>query len=180
MSNIAAQHGAAMLLMVMTLACADQPVSPETGEMTGGAARANVTPSANNSSAIQRIVDTFDSAWTAGDYVTYAAQYTGAEWVGPDGAIETDPAKLVETYKFVIAGLLPGTTRQSIVRRLTFLTGTVAVLDIDVRVTGPIPPFITPWQPGIIRALEKNILLKRGNEWRIVQHQQLLVAPGVP
>jgi hypothetical protein len=59
------------------------------------------------------------------------------------------------------------------------LTGTIAVLNLDVRVTGPIPPFIVPWQPGIVRALEKNILVKRGGEWKIVEHQQLLVAPGV-
>jgi hypothetical protein len=55
----------------------------------------------------------------------------------------------------------------------------VAVLDIDTRITGALPPFVTPWQPGIVRALEKNILIKRGGEWRIVQHQQVLVAPGV-
>ncbi|HEX6050677.1 MAG TPA: hypothetical protein VFZ21_15465 [Gemmatimonadaceae bacterium] len=72
-----------------------------------------------------------------------------------------------------------GTTRQSQIRALTFLTGTIAVLDIDTRVSGALPPFVTPWQPNTVRALEKNILVKRGGEWRIVQHQQTMVAPGV-
>jgi hypothetical protein len=34
-----------------------------------------------------------------------------------------------------------------------------------------------PWRPRVIRALEKNVLVKRNGEWRIVQHQQTLLAP---
>jgi hypothetical protein len=44
-------------------------------------------------------------------------------------------------------------------------------------VAEPLPPGIVPWRPRVIRALEKNIVMKRGGEWRIVQHQQTLVAP---
>jgi hypothetical protein len=61
-----------------------------------------------------------------------------------------------------------------------FLTGTLAVLDIDTRITGALPPFVTPWQPGMTRAREKNILQKRDGKWEIIQHQQTSVAPGVP
>ncbi|HEX6105891.1 MAG TPA: nuclear transport factor 2 family protein [Gemmatimonadales bacterium] len=121
-------------------------------------------------SAIQEIVTTFDEAWTDGDPVRYAAQYAGAEWVGPDGTILTDPAAITQLYQFVIGVLFPGTTRESTIRHLTFLTGTVAVLDISTQVTGA---------GGVVlaRALEKNILIKRGGVWSIVQHQQVLVAP---
>jgi hypothetical protein len=111
-----------------------------------------------------------------------AAQYAGADWVGPDGTVLNDPAAIRGVYEFVIGVLLAGTTRASTVRRLTFLTGTLAVLDLDVRVTGfdEPAPGIVPWRPGIIRALEKHVLQKRAGEWRIIQHQQLLVAPTVP
>jgi hypothetical protein len=181
MSRLLAKFGPAFLIAALTSACTDETLAPgrtgETGEL-GGPATANGSP--RNDQAIRQIVNTFDQAWTAGDYVTYAAQYAGAEWIGPDGTIDTDPASITKTYEVVLTQVLPGTTRHSIIRHITFLTGTIAVLDIDVRVTGPIPGFIVPWQPGIVRALEKNVLLKRGGEWRIVQHQQLLVAPGVP
>jgi hypothetical protein len=30
------------------------------------------------------------------------------------------------------------------------------------------PPGVVPWQVGIIRALEKNMLGKRAGEWQIV------------
>ena len=53
------------------------------------------------------------------------------------------------------------------------------MLDSDARVTGfaAPPPGIVPWQPGTLRALEKNILLKRDGEWRVIRHQQTAVAP---
>jgi hypothetical protein len=41
-----------------------------------------------------------------------------------------------------------------------------------------VSPLAGTWQPGILRALEKNILVKRDGEWRIVKHQQTSVAPA--
>jgi hypothetical protein len=94
----------------------------------------------------------------------------------------TAPAAITALSTTIVTFALPGTTRESTIRNLTFLTGTVAVLDIEARVTGftSPPPGVVPGQPGVIRALEKNILLKRSGQWSIVQHQQTAVAPGVP
>jgi len=92
-----------------------------------------------------------------------------------------DAAAIEGLYVFLFSTVLAGTTRQSTIRSLAFLSGTIAVLDIDTQVTGyevP-PPGVVEWAPGIIRAREKNILVKRGGEWQIVKHQQVLVAPGV-
>ena len=131
---------------------------------------------------IQQIVTNFDQAWTAGDAVAYAAQYAGAEWVGPNGAVLTDPAEITGLYSFIFGVVFPGTTRQSTIRSLTFLSGTIAVVDIDTQVTGyDTPPAgVVEWAPGIVRAREKNVLQKRAGEWSIVKHHQVLVAPGVP
>ena len=132
---------------------------------------------------MQQIVATFDAAWTGQDPVTYAAQYAGAGWIGPNGAIQTNPAIITAIYTGILTvSPLAGSVRQSTIRSLTFLTGTIAVLDIDARVTGfaAPPPGVVPWQPGTLRALEKNILVKRAGEWRILRHQQTFVAPGVP
>jgi hypothetical protein len=38
-------------------------------------------------------------------------------------------------------------------------TGTIAVLDIEVEIV------------GIARATEKNVIVKRAGEWRILMHQ---------
>jgi hypothetical protein len=148
---------------------------------TGIEVQASVTGSPRDVAAINQIVARFDSAWGA-DAVTYAGQYAGADFVGPDGGVMTDPAAILGLYTFLFDVIFPGTTRQSTIRNLTFLTGTLAVVDIDTRVTGyeVAPPGVVEWAPGIIRAREKNILQKRGSQWQIIQHQQVLVAPGVP
>jgi hypothetical protein len=169
--------GLGLLAVVATAGCRDEVAGPEPAAIEAAAAA-----SPGNVAAMEAIVATFDAAWTAGDPVTYAAQYAGAEWVGPNGAIQTDPAVITAIYTGIINFALPGTVRQSTIRSLTFLTGTIAVLDIDARVTGfaAPPPGVMPWEPGTLRALEKNILVKRDGEWRIVKHQQTFVAPGVP
>ena len=137
-----------------------------------------VNGSPGDRQAIQQIVDTFDATWAV-DAAAYAAQYAHADWVGPNGANLNTATAILQLYTSIFP-IFAGSTRQSTIRALTFLTGTVAVLDIDARVTGNFPPFIVPWQPNTIRALEKNVLVKRGGEWKIVQHQQTAVAPGVP
>lgn len=167
--------GLGLLAVAAAAGCRDEVAGPEPA-----AIEAAVAPSPANVAAMEAIVATFDAAWTAGDPVTYAEQYAGAEWVGPTGAVQTDPAVITAIYTGILTFALPGTVRQSTIRSLTFLTGTIAVLDIDARVTGfgPLPPGAVPWQPGTLRALEKNILVKRAGEWRIVKHQQTFVAPG--
>jgi uncharacterized protein (TIGR02246 family) len=183
MSRKLSRAALALLAIVTATACEDEPLSPGAGwsEAEDVVLEAKVQGSPRDREGIQDIVRTFDEAWTAGDPVRYAAQYAGvADWVGPNGAVLTDPAAITDLYTALFIFVFPNTTRQSTIRNLTFLTGTIAVLDIDTRVTGfgSLPPGIVPWQPGILRALEKNILVKRGGEWRIVRHQQTLVAPG--
>lgn len=169
------------LLVLSGSACNDEPLTTSTLP-ANVEIQASSAGSPGDVEAMQQIVDTFDAAWTAGDYVTYAAQYADAkDWVGPTGVVLTNPAAIAGLYRNIFTGFLAGSTRHSTIRAITFLSGTLAVLDIDTRVTGfsSLPPGVVPWQPGISRALEKNILQKRGGEWRIIRHQQTSVAPGV-
>ena len=167
----------ALLLVSAGGACSDEPVAAPT-QPSAAEAHASVSGSPRDWEAIQQIVNTFDQTWGV-DAATYAAQYADADFVGPTGEVLTTAAEILQLYTSIFPAFA-GTTRQSQIRALTFLTGTIAVLDIDTRVSGALPAFVTPWQPNTVRALEKNILVKRGGEWRIVQHQQTLVAPGVP
>jgi uncharacterized protein (TIGR02246 family) len=126
---------------------------------------------------MEGIVATLDQTWGQ-DPVAYAAVYGNADFVAPSGLRLSGADQIRQLYTNVFPAFA-NTTRQSEIRRLTFLTGTLAVLDIETRVTGALPPHVTPWQPGMTRAREKNILQKRGGKWEIIQHQQTSVAPGV-
>jgi hypothetical protein len=167
-----------LLVAGATISCSEAPVEVRAIRSMPSSAPANVSGSAGDRAAIQQIVTTFDQTWGVNAAV-YAAQYANADFVGPNGANLTTAAQILQLYTEIFPAFA-GTTRTSQIRALTFLTGTIAVLDIDTRVTGALPFFVTPWQPGIVRVLEKNILIKRGGVWTIVQHQQTLVAPGVP
>jgi ketosteroid isomerase-like protein len=177
MRNHVSNTSVLLLIVSAAGACGDDPVVAP-ARASAVEAHASVSGSARDREAIQEIIDTFDRTWGV-DAATYAAQYADADFVGPTGANLTTPAQILQLYTSIFPAFA-GTTRRSQIRALTFLTGTVAVLDIDTRITGALPPFVTPWQPGITRALEKNVLVKRAGAWRIVQHQQVLVAPGVP
>ena len=181
MSSMLTRSGLALITIVAVSACEDEPMSPHAPGVDEVADQASVSAGRQDRAAILEIVNTFDEAWTGGDPVRYAAQYAGADWVGPDGTILSDPAAITQLYGFIIGVALAGTTRESIVRRLTFLTGTIAVLDLDVRVTSFEPAEgVVPWRPGVIRALEKHVLQKNAGEWRIIQHQQVIAAPTAP
>lgn len=166
---------------VLLAACDGTSPTAPTGETTP------VSPAvaAADTSAMQQLVARFDAVWTAGDNITYAAQFMGGdgwEWVGPTGLIHADSVALTGFYKTLFTFVFSGTTRNSTIRKLTFLTGTLAVLDVDARITGftSLPPTIVPWQPTVVRVLEKNVLVKRGGAWQIIKHQQTSVAPGIP
>ena len=153
----------AMALMVVgsVSACDDEPVAVSPGA-SGMEFQASVSGSPNDREAIQQIVDTFDQTW-GNDAAAYAAQYGNViDWVGPTAIVLTDPAAITALYTNLFAGFFAGTHRTSTIRRLTFLTGTIAVLDIDASIA------------GFGGALERNVLIKRGGEWTIYMHQQTL------
>ena len=181
MSHTSGKVVVALLLASSAAACSDGPVDVGAIDAASASAQTSVTGSPRDIAAIQEIVNSLDANWGV-DAVAFAANYAGAEWVGPNGRILTDSAAITGVYSFLFSTVFAGTTRESIIRNITFLTGTIAVLDIDARGTGftALPPGVVPWQPGIVRALERNILIKRAGEWRIILHQQTAVAPGVP
>ncbi len=160
------------VLLALVAACSDSPTEPTAVDRPADA------------SAVQQVVAGFDATWTTGDFTAYARQFMGAEgweWVGPTGVVHTDSAAITGLYKTLLTIVFANTSRNSTIRNLTFLTETLAVLDVDTRVTGfaSLPPTVVQWQPGVVRVLEKNVLLKRDGTWRIIRHQQTSVAPGV-
>jgi hypothetical protein len=149
--------GAIVLAMTFASGCNEEPVA--VAHVTAPEAEASVTGSPRDAEAIQQILTTFDETWGS-DPVTYAAQYGSIiDWVGPTGVIIKDPAALTVLYTNLFTGFFAGTTRVSTIRNLTFLTGTVAVLDIDAEIL------------GLARGAEKNVIVKRAGEWRILMHQ---------
>lgn len=155
---------ALVLVLASAASCSEEPLSMDKSSSMP-ALQANVSGSPGDREAIQEIVTTFNQTWGS-DPAAYAGQYANViEWVGPNGAILTDAAAIAGLYTFLFTGPLAGTTRTSTIRNITFLTGTVAVLDIDAQVI------------GAGRTREKNVLVKRAGVWQILLHQQTFITP---
>ena len=139
-------------LFFLVSACDEAPTSTGPADESGpGTTATSISGSPRDRDAMQQIVNTLDQTWGV-DAATYAAQYAGADFVGPNGANLTTAEEILQLYTSIFPAFA-GTTRRSQIRALTFLTGTIAVIDIDARITGALPPFVTPCQTGIVRAL---------------------------
>jgi hypothetical protein len=172
--------GALATAALVAAACSDAPTAATSApaDALAAAIPSSAVGSPNDVAAMEEFVATLDQTW-GNDPVTYAAQFGNADFVAPSGLRLSSADEILQLYTNIFPAFA-GTTRNSEIRSLTFLSGTLAVLDIDTRVTGALPPFVTPWQPGTVRALEKNVLQKRGGKWKVIQHQQTSVSPGVP
>lgn len=77
-------------------------------------------------------------------------------------------------HAFLFSGPFSGSVQTAEVRRLLFLTGAIAILDLDVRLTGtaaPPPPPLT--EETAFR--NRLVLEKRQGTWQIVAHQLTVV-----
>jgi uncharacterized protein (TIGR02246 family) len=124
----------------------------------------------------------FDDAWNGGDAVRLASLYDdNAEFVSIIGAIMTGRAAIQAQHAFLFSGPFKGSRSASRVRRLVYLTGTTAVLDLDVELTGyvSLSPGIEPTRPGVLATRFKHQLSKHADEWRIATSQSTAIQPYV-
>jgi uncharacterized protein (TIGR02246 family) len=123
---------------------------------------------------IDALVAAYSAAWAAKDPVAYAAIYTeDVDFISPSGAILSGRAAVQAQHAFLFGGLFATSTSVSTVRRVDFVTGTVAIVDVDVVLTGYAgPPRGLPeFAPGVVSSLMRWVAVKRGGEWQIVAQQ---------
>lgn len=122
-----------------------------------------------------------ENAWNAGDAAGIAATYAeDAEVINPIGAFLFGRPAIQTAHAFLLSVPFKGSHRATEVRRVTYLTGTMAVVDLNVRLTGfvGLPPGLHATSPGLILTRERQIVVKRGGEWEIVMTQITAVAPA--
>lgn len=176
------RHSALTVILGATLLAAACDDAGSDGPMTapsGGGTPAAVTAQGQRDD-LATLVAAFDAAWNAGDAGAYAALYAeDAQFINPLGVVLPNQGAIRAGHTFLFAGPFQGSTHESNVRRITFLTGTVAIVDLDVSVTGfvQLPPGLNATEPGVLRSRERLVLVKRAGEWQIVMNQITAVAP---
>jgi uncharacterized protein (TIGR02246 family) len=161
------------LVAVVLVACTEGPSSvtaarpPEQATATIGVTDA--TPD-----GIAALVAAYSAAWAAKNPVAFAAIYSeDVDVITPVGAILSGRAAVQAQHAFLFGGPFATSTSVSTVRRVDFVTGTVAIVDVDVVLTGyaAAPRGLPEFAPGVVSSRMRLVAVKRGGEWEVVAQQ---------
>ena len=160
------------VLLVVSASCSDQsdPTAPVGAR---GAQAAEVRLGAVPTDPILEIVSELNSAWAAKDAAAYAAPFAeDAQFVNPVGGLISGRAAFQAQHVFLFTGPFAGSTGIITVRDIEFLTGTIAIVQVDIVLTdyAALPPGL-PATDGVVRNRGTWVVQKRGGEWEIVFQQ---------
>jgi uncharacterized protein (TIGR02246 family) len=163
-------------LALFVAACSDGTVaSPDS---SAGAA---IGSSSSQADAVADLVAAATAAWGAKDATAYAAIYSeDAVFIGPTAMTLNGRDAIRAQHAFLFSGPFAGSTQTITVTRVQFLTGTIAIVDQSVALTGYafLPPNgLRPSEPGVVRGIVRWVIEKRGGSWQIVAQQMTLVPP---
>jgi uncharacterized protein (TIGR02246 family) len=175
--NFAGLAAAAVLLA----ACSEapQPLAPESD--SGPA----FVVANGHIDGIHDLIAAQDAAWAAKDPVAYAATYTeDTEVIAPIGLILSGRATVAGQHAFLFnpaTGFFRSSTSVWSLRSLTFLTGGVALVKLDVTLTGfsGVPPGLVQAEPGVVRTRVTWVAVRQGPEWKIVHQQMTAIPPAI-
>lgn len=172
----------ALPIMVVLSGCRDTPPTTPTGTSASGAPAAAIGSGQSQVDAITRLVDEANAAWAAKDATAYAAHYADDfVFINPIGGFSTGREAFRLTHVFLFNGPFAGSTQTISVRSIRFLTGTIAIVDQDVSLTGYafLPPNgLRATEPGVVRTSVRWVVMKRGADWEIVAQQMTPIPPA--
>jgi uncharacterized protein (TIGR02246 family) len=172
-----------LTLFALATACSNSP------DLTAIQAEPDVTTAASigsipgDTQGIEALKSAWDAAWAAKDAAAYAANYAvDADFVNPLGGVVPGREAIRAVHQMLFAGAFAPTTSTSVIRRTVFLTGTLAVVDLNVTLSGVVgtPPGLIPTEPGIVRTRARWVAVKRAGQWQIHAQQLTALPPQQP
>lgn len=160
------------IFLTVSASCGEE--SDPTGPPVAGAAQAaDISLSAVPTDAILEIVGAMNAAWVAKDAAAYAASIADdAQIITPVGGLLSGRTAFQAQHVFLFNGPLAGTSNIITVRDIEFLTGTIAIVYLDMLLSDFIaPPPGLPVRDGVVRNRATWVLQKRRGEWEIVMQQ---------
>ena len=173
--NLRAAGVAAMpfvALALLTAGCSDRPDATA----PFGIQSAKVAARSSNSIPTDPILDIASAAtaaWAAKDASAYAAVYAeNVKAVSPTGILLSGRDAFRAQHVFLFNGPFAGSTQTIEIGDIQFLTGTIAIVQQDVSLTGYafLPPGL-PSSGGVVRTRVTWVVEKRGGRWEIVFQQ---------
>jgi uncharacterized protein (TIGR02246 family) len=176
----------AILLALLATACSDSsmPTASPSAEVPAAQAARVATNPPGQVAHIEALRIAWDAAWAAKDAAAFASLYTeDATFINPVGGILSgrEAIRAQHTFLFGPTGPFRASTQTSEIRRIDFLTGTIAVVDLNVALTGfhGLPPGLRETEPGVVRNVVRWIVVKHRGEW-LIHGQQMTPVPPLP
>jgi uncharacterized protein (TIGR02246 family) len=181
------RHGWPVLALLTALIIAGCDGSPTTAPPRHDAlavpdavaARMGTVPPAMER-GIQELLQTWQASWASMDGNAYGANYAeDADFINPLGGILSGRQAIAAQHVFLFNGPFAGSVQAVQVRRIAPLTGTLAIVDLDVVLTGyvALPPSLGETAPGEVASRGRLVVGKAGSRWEILAQQLTRIAP---
>ena len=169
--------GLGLTLVVIAAGCTDGSAAP-----TEARSVPTAQASASQDAGIDGLVAIATAAWTAKDAAAYASIYAeDVVMTNPVGARIIGREAVRAGHVFLFAGPFAGSTQTINVVGVRYLTGTIAIVDQDVTLTGYafLPPNgLRATTPGVLRTSVSWVVMKRGGTWEIVAQTMTPIPPA--
>lgn len=133
------------------------------------------------SEAVDQLLGEIVEAWNAGDARAYGARYCpDATFTNTDGTLDVGRDEIVRHAEEAFQGVLAGTKVSLAVRKLRLVRPDVAVVDLDLRISGvPVPPPGASNGPGgEVRTSLMLVLVEEDDRWWITAQHNVLQSAG--
>lgn len=133
------------------------------------------------SEAVDQLLGEIVEAWNAGDARAYGARYCpDATFTNTDGTLDVGRDEIVRHAEEAFQGVLAGTKLSLAVRKLRLVRPDVAVVDLDLRISGvPVPPPGASNGPGgEVRTSLMLVLVEEDDRWWITAQHNVLQSAG--
>jgi uncharacterized protein (TIGR02246 family) len=172
----------ALLLALLATACSDSSTPTALAPSEASAAQQAGLPTnpPGQVSHIEALVDAAGAAWAAKDAAAYAAPYAeDVHFIGPIGNLIVGREALRVQHVFLFSTIFSQSTQTLEIRRIEFLTGTIAIVELNTSLTGhfALPPGLRETEPGIVRNVVRWVVVKHRGEWLIHGQQMTPIPP---
>lgn len=175
-------HGSklfAILLAGALAACSND--APTAARATPAHAQPIIGVTDRSVAAIDALVAAYEATWASDDAAAYAALFAeDAQIILAAGALLSGRPAIQAYFAGLFGGVFQPSTRSLAIRRVQFLTGTIAIVDLDTELSGytALPPGLRDTEPGVFRTRERWVLEKRAGDWQIVAMQRTPIPPA--
>jgi uncharacterized protein (TIGR02246 family) len=174
-TNLRAARFAALAILSIAGATACTDDKEATGPLVATRIQATQATQASEgaipSEGILDIVADLTAAWAAKDPTAYASRFApDLRFINPAGVLVSGRDAFRAVHVFLFNGPFAGSTLTFAVRDIQFLTGTIAIVYLDLSITGYafLPPGVAAPSDGVLRARVTWVVEKRGGEWQIL------------